>query len=213
MPCCSGGTELPTRDPTSFGIGAANFGEEYDLFIKVVIIGDSGVGKSAMLIRLVDDRFTASIGSTIGVDFKSYTMNVNDRHFRVTMWDTAGQERYNTITETYFRGMHVVMLVYDVTNKKSYNNLGNWFTKAQTKNANFEVIVVGCKSDLPPFERNPEVDSAHLTETLGPHQHVTVSARDAAGFKKLTECLATAAQNVLNKKMQEAHDRDKNNKH
>jgi len=206
MTCCGSkqrSTEVE-HDVLSFGVERiSNPRGEYELVLKMVIVGDSGVGKSAMLIRLVEGSFAEGLNSTIGVDFKTYMLEVNDHQFKVIMWDTAGQERFEAITSSYYRGMHAVLLVYDMTNPESYARLPHWLAKAQSKGSKFDVIVVGCKKDAV-SDRKPAVDTSNLEELIGKHQHVTVSSKLGTGFKKLTQCLARTALEELRHKLDES---------
>ncbi|KAG7202187.1 hypothetical protein KM043_015866 [Ampulex compressa] len=88
---------------------------EYDHLFKLLIIGDSGVGKSSLLLRFADNTFSGSYITTIGVDFKIQTVEIDGEKVKLQIWDTAGQERFRTITSTYYRGTHGVIVVYDVT--------------------------------------------------------------------------------------------------
>ena len=90
---------------------------EYDYLFKLLIIGDCGVGKSALLLRYVDDTFMDTYLSTIGVDFKIKTIELEGKTVKLQIWDTAGQERFQTITTVYYRGADGIMLVYDSTNQ------------------------------------------------------------------------------------------------
>ena len=96
---------------------------DYDHLFKLLIIGDSGVGKSSLLVRFADNTFSGNYITTIGVDFKIRTINVNGERVKLQIWDTAGQERFRTITSTYYRGTHGVIVVYDVTSGESFVNV------------------------------------------------------------------------------------------
>jgi len=98
----------------------------YDYLIKLLLIGDSGVGKSCLLLRFSDDSFTPSFITTIGIDFKIRTIELEGKRIKLQIWDTAGQERFRTITTAYYRGAMGILLVYDVTDEKSFNNIRNW---------------------------------------------------------------------------------------
>uniref|UniRef100_A0A0G4FIG9 Uncharacterized protein n=1 Tax=Chromera velia CCMP2878 TaxID=1169474 RepID=A0A0G4FIG9_9ALVE len=131
---------------SSAGVGADR---DYDYLFKIVLIGDSGVGKSNLLLRFADDQFTESYISTIGVDFRFRTVQVDGKIVKLQIWDTAGQERFRTITSAYYRGVDGLMVVYDVTDRNSFGHLGDWLEEAQ-RYAPPEVIrlVLGNKCDL-----------------------------------------------------------------
>jgi len=90
-----------------------------------VLIGDSGVGKSCLLLRFADDTWMDSYISTIGVDFKIRTIELDGKTIKLQIWDTAGQERFRTISSTYYRGAHGIIVVYDVTNQHSFNSVND----------------------------------------------------------------------------------------
>lgn len=97
--------------------------------LKVLIIGDSGIGKSSLLLRFVNDTFDPDQSATIGVDFKVKTIVLNQKKVKLSIWDTAGQERFRTLTPSYYRGAHGVILVYDVSSRESFQNLETWLNE------------------------------------------------------------------------------------
>ena len=109
---------------------------EYDYLFKLLLIGDSGVGKSCLLLRFADDTYTESYISTIGVDFKIRTIQLDGKTIKLQIWDTAGQERFRTITSSYYRGAHGIIVVYDVTEMDKYAREG------------VNKLLVGNKADL-----------------------------------------------------------------
>ncbi|XP_069031269.1 ras-related protein Rab-8B isoform X2 [Embiotoca jacksoni] len=98
----------------------------YDYLFKLLLIGDSGVGKTCLLFRFSEDAFNTTFISTIGIDFKIRTVELDGKKIKLQIWDTAGQERFRTITTAYYRGAMGIMLVYDITNEKSFDNIRNW---------------------------------------------------------------------------------------
>ncbi|XP_076048132.1 RAS oncogene family member Rab35 [Oratosquilla oratoria] len=122
---------------------------EYDHLFKLLIIGDSGVGKSSLLLRFADNTFSGNYITTIGVDFKIRTLEVEGQRVKLQIWDTAGQERFRTITATYYRGTHGVIVVYDVTNGESFANVKRWLHEIDQNCEVVNRILVGNKNDCP----------------------------------------------------------------
>lgn len=122
---------------------------DYDFLFKLLIIGDSGVGKSSLLIRFSDNMFNGSYITTIGVDFKIRTVVLNGHRVKLQIWDTAGQERFRTITSTYYRGTHGVIIVYDVTNGESFANVKRWLSEIEHNCDVVNKVLVGNKNDHP----------------------------------------------------------------
>ncbi|KAI8892358.1 small GTPase superfamily [Globomyces pollinis-pini] len=118
---------------------------------KLLLIGDSGTGKSSLLLRFTDDMWLRpdEVSATIGVDFKVKIVDVDSKKYKLTIWDTAGQERFRTLTSSYYRGAQGVILVYDVSNRRTFDHLQNWFTELDTYTSDKDVIriIVGNKSD------------------------------------------------------------------
>ncbi|KAJ2662644.1 GTP-binding protein [Coemansia sp. RSA 1200] len=121
----------------------------YDYLMKLLIIGDSGVGKSCLLLRFSDDQFTPSFITTIGIDFKIRTIELDGKRIKLQIWDTAGQERFRTITTAYYRGAMGILLVYDVTDERSFNNIENWYMNVeQHASEGVNKILIGNKCDI-----------------------------------------------------------------
>ncbi|XP_048581173.1 ras-related protein Rab-10 isoform X2 [Nematostella vectensis] len=120
-----------------------------DLFFKLLLIGDSGVGKTCIIFRFADNTFNPSFISTIGIDFKIKTLELGGKKIKLQIWDTAGQERFHTITTAYYRGAMGIMLVYDVTNEKSFSNISKWLKKIDDHaNEDVKRMLVGNKCDM-----------------------------------------------------------------
>ncbi|KAJ1619060.1 P-loop containing nucleoside triphosphate hydrolase protein [Pavlovales sp. CCMP2436] len=131
------------------GEGAGGMKPDYDYLFILVLIGDSGVGKSCLLLRFADDTWMDSYISTIGVDFKIRTIELDGKTIKLQIWDTAGQERFRTISSTYYRGAHGIIVVYDVTNGHSFGSVTEWLAEINKyARENVSKLLVGNKSDL-----------------------------------------------------------------
>lgn len=153
-------------------------GEEYDYLFKVVLIGDSGVGKSNLLTRFTRDEFKSDSKSTIGVEFATQTIQVDKKTIKAQIWDTAGQERYRAITSAYYRGAVGALLVYDITKEPTFESVKTMWLEELKSNADDNIIImlVGNKKDL-----------AHL------RQVTTTDGRDFATSNNLS-FIETSAQ-------------------
>ena len=123
--------------------------EEYDMIFKVVLIGDSGVGKTNILSRYVRDDFSIETKSTVGVEFGSKVLKVNNTSIKIQIWDTAGQEQYKSITKAYYKGARGAFVVYDITRKETFSSVEKWVD--ELKNNGDEgvcIILLGNKCDL-----------------------------------------------------------------
>ena len=140
---------------------------QYDYLIKLLIIGDSGVGKTCFLLRFSDDNFTASHLTTIGIDFKLKTMEIDGKTIKLQIWDTAGQERFRTITQTYYKGAMGIILAYDCTDENSFNNIRNWVQQIKMHASdNVSKVLIGNKCDRPDKKISTEQGEA-LANELG----------------------------------------------
>lgn len=122
---------------------------DYDYLFKFLIIGDSCVGKSCLLMRFAHDQFTETFVTTVGVDFSIRTIAVNDKLIKLQIWDCAGQERFRAIVTSYYRGVHGVILAYSVADKKTFDNVKWWYSECKKRcDDTVGFILVGTKSDL-----------------------------------------------------------------
>uniref|UniRef100_A0A8C9AAG1 Ras-related protein Rab-13 n=1 Tax=Prolemur simus TaxID=1328070 RepID=A0A8C9AAG1_PROSS len=121
----------------------------YDHLFKLLLIGDSGVGKTCLIIRFAEDNFNNTYISTIGIDFKIRTVDIEGKKIKLQVWDTAGQERFKTITTAYYRGAMGIILVYDITDEKSFENIQNWMKSIkENASAGVERLLLGNKCDM-----------------------------------------------------------------
>eukprot|EP00425_Heterocapsa_triquetra_P034261 CAMPEP_0195103368 /NCGR_PEP_ID=MMETSP0448-20130528/72024_1 /TAXON_ID=66468 /ORGANISM="Heterocapsa triquestra, Strain CCMP 448" /LENGTH=218 /DNA_ID=CAMNT_0040139029 /DNA_START=39 /DNA_END=693 /DNA_ORIENTATION=- len=123
--------------------------DDYDYLFKVVLIGDSGVGKSNLLSRFTRDEFNLESKSTIGVEFATKSITTDGKVIKAQIWDTAGQERYRAITSAYYRGAVGALLVYDISKRVTFENLERWLQELRDHaDANIVIMLVGNKGDL-----------------------------------------------------------------
>ena len=123
--------------------------QEYDMLFKVLLVGNSGVGKSSLFLRFVDEIWEDSFVPTIGVDFKIKTLLIEEKKIKLQIWDTAGEERFRTIISSYYKGAHGILLVYDITLKESFESLNDWLNEIKKNTSkNIVKVLIGNKIDL-----------------------------------------------------------------
>jgi small GTP-binding protein len=122
----------------------------YDKLVKLLIIGDSAVGKTSILIRFTDDEFSTSHLATVGIDIKNKTFELDRDVVKLQIWDSAGQERFHSIASSFYKGAMGILLVYDCTNEDSFRNVGKWLHSIQTHGSdNVQKVLIGNKCDMP----------------------------------------------------------------
>ena len=119
-----------------------------DICLKILLVGDSSVGKTTLLLKYVDGQFSENHITTIGVEYKDKELIVNNRKVNIQIWDTSGQERYQSITKNFYRNADGILFVFDVTNEDSFNHLKNWLITSEDIEKDFKKIIVGNKMDL-----------------------------------------------------------------
>ena len=141
QPARGGSPEAPAGQPDM----AAATTKEPHLF-KYIIIGDTGVGKSCLLLQFTDKRFQQVHDRTIGVEFGARMINIDQKQIKLQIWDTAGQESFRSITRSYYRGAAGALLVYDITRRDTFNHLTSWLDDARThSNSNMTIMLIGNK--------------------------------------------------------------------
>ncbi|KAM8878664.1 RAB3D, member RAS oncogene family, a [Spinachia spinachia] len=175
------------RDPAAEQRDAAD--QNFDYMFKLLIIGNSSVGKTSFLFRFADDSFTSAFVSTVGIDFKVKTIYRSDKRVKLQIWDTAGQERYRTITTAYYRGAMGFLLMYDITSQESFSAVQDWATQIKTYSwGNAQVVLVGNKLDLEEDRQVPTEDGQRLATELG-FQFFEASAKDNVNVKQVFDKL------------------------
>jgi Ras-related protein Rab-1A len=163
---------------------------EYDYLFKILIVGDSSIGKSCMLLRFADDTFNDTYISTIGVDFKIRTIDLNNKTIKLQIWDTAGQERFRTITSSYYRGAHAIIIVYDITDKTSFEHVRTWMCECD-RYASETVIrmLVGNKCDIEGKRQVSHAQGLELAEQFG-LKFIETSAKSNINIEKTFKMVA-----------------------
>ena len=141
---------------------------DVDYIFKILIIGDSSVGKSNLLLRFSENTFQETFLPTIGVDFKIKTLTIEGKSIKLNIWDTAGQERFKTITAAYYKGAHGILIVFDLTDKESFNHVNNWLKEIKTNTGtNLTKVLIGNKSDMEAERKIHEEEARVFAESKG----------------------------------------------
>ncbi|QLG72883.1 hypothetical protein HG535_0D05920 [Zygotorulaspora mrakii] len=182
---------------------------EYDYLFKLLLIGNSGVGKSCLLLRFSDDTYTNDYISTIGVDFKIKTVELDGKTVKLQIWDTAGQERFRTITSSYYRGSHGIIIVYDVTDQESFNGVKMWLQEIDRYATSTVLkLLVGNKCDLKE-KRVVEYDVAKEFADANKMPFLETSALDSTNVE---EAFLTMARQIKDSMaQQQRHDGNSGN--
>lgn len=168
---------------------------EYDYLFKIIVIGDSGIGKSSILFRFADDIYNDNYISTIGVDFKIKTIYINGKMIKLQIWDTAGQERFRTITTSYYRGAHIIFLCYDITDRQTFLNLDMWNNEIKKfSNPNVKVVLCGTKMDLIYYRQVSREEGHSYADKYG-YEFYETSAKNN---KNIDELFEKTSERLLN---------------
>lgn len=173
----------------------------YDYLFKLLLIGDSGVGKTCILFRFSDDSFNPTFITTIGIDFKIRTIELGDKKIKLQIWDTAGQERFRTITTAYYRGAMGIILVYDITNEKSFDNIKTWIRNIeQHANEDVEKMILGNKCDMDDKRVITKEQGEKLASTYGV-RFMETSAKAKIGVEEAFMAIATAIKEKMDRQV------------
>ncbi|KAG0044964.1 hypothetical protein BGZ83_009754 [Gryganskiella cystojenkinii] len=174
--------------------------DEYDYLFKVVLIGDSGVGKSNLVSRFTRNEFNLESKSTIGVEFTTRSIQVDTKTIKAQIWDTAGQERYRAITSAYYRGAVGALLVYDISKHQTYENVGRWLKELRDHaDTNIVIMLVGNKSDLRHLRAVP-TDEAKQFATENGLSFIETSALDSSNVELSFQRILTEIYRIVSNK-------------
>ncbi|KAJ1479718.1 ras-related protein rab-11B [Baffinella frigidus] len=180
--------------------------DEYDYLFKVVLIGDSGVGKSNLLSRFTRNEFNLESKSTIGVEFATRSIQVDGKTIKAQIWDTAGQERYRAITSAYYRGAVGALLVYDIAKHVTFENVDRWLKELRDHaDHNIVIMLVGNKSDLRHLRAVPTDDSKSYAEERN-LSFIETSALDSTNVEQSFQTILTEIYRLVSKRPLEAGD-------
>jgi len=175
----------------------------YAYLFKYIIIGDTGVGKSCLLLQFTDKRFQPVHDLTIGVEFGARMINIDGKQIKLQIWDTAGQESFRSITRSYYRGAAGALLVYDITRKDTFNHLSSWLEDAQQHaNSNMTITLIGNKSDL---EHRRQV-SAKEGEEFAKRNSLTFLETSSKTAQNVEEAFVGTAKKIFDKIQEGAYD-------
>lgn len=173
---------------------------EYDYLFKIVLIGDSGVGKSNILSRFTRNEFCLESKSTIGVEFATRTLQVDGKTIKAQIWDTAGQERYRAITSAYYRGAVGALLVYDITKRQTFDNVQRWLRELRDHaDSNIVIMMAGNKADLNHLRAVAADDGKVLAEKEG-LSFLETSALGAVNIEEAFRTILTEVYHIISRK-------------
>ena len=174
--------------------------KEYDYIFKVLLVGNSDVGKSSLILRYVDQIWNDVFVPTIGVDFKVKSLEVENKSIKLQIWDTAGQERFRNVISSYFKGAHGILLIFDITSRDSFKELENWLGEVE-RNASSQIlkILIGNKCDLEE-EREISKDEGEAFAMRNGMQYIETSAKINTNVNEAFEALAKIMVEYNNKK-------------
>ena len=161
--------------------------QDYDYLFKVLLLGDSGVGKSSLILRYTDETFNSKLVNSIGVDFKMKKKEIDGKIIKIQIWDTAGHERFRSITYSYYRGANSIIIVFDLSNKKSFISITDWLKQIE-KHAKENVFkfLVGNKYDLIE-EREVSYEEAKQYADEHSLPYIETSAKEGININELFE--------------------------
>ncbi|KAF8650200.1 hypothetical protein HU200_064055 [Digitaria exilis] len=175
-------------------------GQRIDYVFKVVLIGDSAVGKSQLLARFARNEFNLDSKATIGVEFQTRTLNIDKRTVKAQIWDTAGQERYRAVTSAYYRGAVGAMLVYDITKRQSFDHVVRWLEELHAHaDQNIVIMLIGNKSDLGTLRAVPTEDAKEFAERENLF-FMETSALEATNVESAFTTVLTEIYRIVSKK-------------
>lgn len=184
-------------------------GQAEDYLFKIVLIGDSAVGKSNLLARFARDEFYPNSKSTIGVEFQTQKLNIDGKEIKAQIWDTAGQERFRAVTSAYYRGAVGALLVYDISRRQTFDSVGRWLNELHTySDMNVITVLVGNKSDLKDAREVSAAEGKTLAESQGLF-FMETSALDSSNVAAAFRTVVKEIYGVLKRKVVQSQELNK----
>ena len=168
---------------------------DYEYLFKILLIGNSNVGKSSLFLRFVDEIWKENFVPTIGVDFKIKSIKIDNKIIKLQIWDTAGQERFRSILSSYYKGANGILLLYDITNVNSFKSLSNWLIDIEKNSSkNVKKILIGNKCDLNELRKIPINKGKEFADTYN-MKFIETSAKNNVN---INECFNILGKELLN---------------
>ena len=168
--------------------------EDYDEKVKLMILGDSSVGKTSLLKKYCKNEFSNSYITTVGIDFQVKLLNINDKKIKIQIWDTAGEERYRVVAKNYFNTSDGFIIMYDITNRDTFDSISNWIEQIRESTPNYKKSVLfGNKSDLNKL-RNVQINEGKELAQKNDFKFFETSAKDGLN---LNEGIESIVKDVL----------------
>ena len=176
--------------------------QNHDLSFKIIVIGDSGVGKSSLTTKATKDYFENYYSPTVGFEFYTFNVRINDKNIRLQIWDTCGQEVYRSLINGFYRSASLAILVYSIDNNKSFNSLESWLNEIKTKgNPNVKLFLIGNKNDLKEKRKVTEEQAKKFHIDYGFDLFLETSAKTGFNTQKIfVEAARTLYEQNLNYK-------------
>ena len=168
---------------------------DYEYLFKILLVGNSNVGKSSLFLRFVDEIWKENFVPTIGVDFKIKSIKINNKIIKLQIWDTAGQERFKSILSSYYKGANGILLLYDITNINSFKSLSNWLIDIEKNSSkNVKKILIGNKCDLNELRKIPINKGKEFADTYN-MKFIETSAKNNVN---INECFNILGKELIN---------------